>query len=85
MKFGLFCMVQSYLQAMSLVQREKAAWSGKGELIGRGFDSGDLEGSQKQRVPMTAERKNMIQVRRHSVIWLGGLRIRWKVWCRFST
>lgn len=79
MKFGLFCMVQSYLQAMSLVQREKAAWSSKGDELVRGFNSENSEGSQQQRVPMTTERKNMIQVRRPSVIWLGGVRIRWKL------
>lgn len=56
MKFGLFCMVQGYLHAMRLVQREKEACSGKGDAIGVDVDA-------RLRAPITTERKKMIQVR----------------------
>lgn len=56
MKFGLFCMVQGYLHAMRLVQREKEACSGKGDAIGEDVDA-------RLRAPLTTERKKMIQVR----------------------
>lgn len=54
--------MQGYLRAMTLVQREKEAWSGKGDAIGRESSSGKPGGSQQQRAPLTLERKKMIQV-----------------------
>lgn len=56
MKFGLFSMVQQYLHAMRLVQREKMAWSGEGDAIGKDVDA-------QFRTPLTSERKKMVQVR----------------------
>lgn len=55
MKFGLFSMVQGYLHAMTLVQREKEAWSGKGDIVGK-------DGNSHLRAPLTVERRRMIQV-----------------------
>lgn len=57
MKFGLFCMVQNYLHAMRLVQREKESWSGRGNTIGRDSNS------SSNRACLTLERKKMVQVR----------------------
>lgn len=56
MKFGLFSMVQNYLHAMRLVQREKMAWSGERDAIGKDADA-------QSRPPLTLERKKMVQVR----------------------
>lgn len=55
MKFGLFSMVQGYLHAMRLVQREKESWSGRGDAIGKDVDT-------HFRTPQTLERKKMVQV-----------------------
>lgn len=47
---------QGYLHAMTLVQREKEAWSGKGDVMTR-------EGNNSiHRLPLTSERKKMVQV-----------------------
>lgn len=74
MKFGLFSMVQNYLHAMRLVQREKESWSGRGNTIGA-----DSKGSTN-RACLTLERKKMIQVS-----FLGGwsLRFVWRIWFSF--
>ncbi|CBN77064.1 conserved unknown protein [Ectocarpus siliculosus] len=53
MKFGLFSMVQGYLHAMTLVKREKEAWSCKGDVMTK-------EGTSF-RPPLTSERKKMVQ------------------------
>lgn len=55
MKFGLFSMVLGYLHAMRLVQREKEAWSGRGDAIGADVDA-------RFKAPLTQERKRMLQV-----------------------
>lgn len=48
--------LQGYLHAMTLVKREKEAWSGKGDVMTR-------EGNASvSRPPLTTERKKMVQV-----------------------
>ena len=75
MKFGLFCMVQGYLHAMTLVKREKEAWSGKGDLTGREINPGGSAGSKQERIPTTVERKKMIQVFYLTALCVHGVRV----------
>lgn len=60
--------LQSYLHAMTLVQREKEAWSGKGDVMTR-------EGnSSVPRPTLTSERKKMVEV--GELQWKKGVRKR---------